>query len=145
MPMDGILGREGEPNRVICYEMCNSDLSYGASAELPKSLCENIVSCGLTLFSSQSVFFNYLFTLFSVAERLRSLAGRLPKPEGTLLCSRNALSADFARIIKLIEDGRIDTIPWITHRTAFEDMIDVFPSYTKPETGVIKAVVAIGD
>ena len=67
------------------------------------------------------------------------------KPEGTLLCSRNALSADFARIVKLIEDGRIDTTPWITHRTAFEDMIDVFPSYTRPETGVIKAVVAIGD
>ncbi len=67
------------------------------------------------------------------------------KPEGTLLCSRNALSADFARIIKLIEDGRIDTTPWITHRTAFEDMIDVFPSYTRPETGVLKAVVAIGE
>jgi threonine dehydrogenase-like Zn-dependent dehydrogenase len=67
------------------------------------------------------------------------------KPEGTLLCSRNALSIDFARIIKLIEDGRIDTTPWITHRTAFEDMINVFPSYARPETGVIKAVVAIGD
>ena len=66
------------------------------------------------------------------------------KPEGTLLCSRNALSADFARIVKLIEDGRIDTNPWITHRTAFEDMIEVFPSYTKPETGVIKAVVEVG-
>jgi alcohol dehydrogenase len=67
------------------------------------------------------------------------------KPEGTLLCSRNALSADFSRIIQLIEDGRIDTTPWITHRTSFEDLIDVFPSYTRPETGVIKAVVAIGD
>jgi 2-desacetyl-2-hydroxyethyl bacteriochlorophyllide A dehydrogenase len=67
------------------------------------------------------------------------------KPEGTLLCSRNALSADFARIIGLIEEGRLDTRPWITHRTAFEELIDVFPSYTRPETGVIKAVVAVGD
>ena len=67
------------------------------------------------------------------------------KPEGTLLCSRNALSADFARIIALIEDGRIDTGPWITHRSAFEELIDVFPSYTRPETGVIKAVVEVGD
>jgi 2-desacetyl-2-hydroxyethyl bacteriochlorophyllide A dehydrogenase len=67
------------------------------------------------------------------------------KPEGTLLCSRNALSADFTRIIQLIEDGRLDTGPWITHRTAFDDLIDVFPSYTRPETGVIKAVVAVGD
>lgn len=66
------------------------------------------------------------------------------KPEGTLLCSRNALSADFARIISLIEAGRIDTGPWITHRTKFDDLIDVFPSFTKPETGVIKAIVEVG-
>ncbi|HEV7223240.1 MAG TPA: zinc-binding alcohol dehydrogenase family protein [Pirellulales bacterium] len=67
------------------------------------------------------------------------------KAEGTLLCSRNALSKDFARIISLIEDGRIDTGPWITHRTAFDELIEIFPSYTRPETGVIKAVVEIGD
>ncbi len=67
------------------------------------------------------------------------------KPEGTLLCSRNALSADFTRIIGLIEDGTIDTRPWITHRAAFDELIDVFPSYTQPETGVIKAIVAVGD
>jgi 2-desacetyl-2-hydroxyethyl bacteriochlorophyllide A dehydrogenase len=65
------------------------------------------------------------------------------RPEGTLLCSRNALAADFTRIIGLIEQGKIDTQPWITHRTGFDDLIDVFPSYTRPETGVIKAVVAI--
>lgn len=67
------------------------------------------------------------------------------KPEGTLLCSRNALAKDFTRIIRLIEEGGIDTKPWITHRAAFEELIDVFPSYTRPETGVIKAVVAITD
>ena len=67
------------------------------------------------------------------------------KPEGTLLCSRNALSKDFSRIISLIEDGRIDTGPWITHRTAFDDLIEIFPSYSRPETGVIKAVVEVGD
>src|SRR5262249_61848751 len=37
------------------------------------------------------------------------------KPEGTLLCSRNALPEDFTRIIALIEEGRLDTTPWITH------------------------------
>lgn len=66
------------------------------------------------------------------------------RPEGTLLCSRNALSPDFSRIINLIEAGRIDTQPWITHRTGFDEMIDVFPSFTRPETGVIKAVVEVG-
>ena len=67
------------------------------------------------------------------------------KSEGTLLCSRNALPADFTRIIQLIEEGRLDTRPWITHRAAFDELIDVFPSYTQPETGVIKAIVAVGD
>jgi alcohol dehydrogenase len=65
--------------------------------------------------------------------------------EGTLLCSRNALPGDFTRIIGLIETGDLDTAPWITHRTNFEELIDAFPSYTRPETGVIKAVVEIGD
>ena len=66
------------------------------------------------------------------------------RPEGTLLCSRNALPRDFMRIIGLIEAGQIDTMPWITHRSKFEELIDVFPSYTKAETGVIKAVVEVG-
>jgi alcohol dehydrogenase len=64
--------------------------------------------------------------------------------EMTLLASRNALPADFDRIIGLIESGQIDTRPWITHRTPFDEMIGNFPSYTKPETGVIKAMVEVG-
>jgi 2-desacetyl-2-hydroxyethyl bacteriochlorophyllide A dehydrogenase len=67
------------------------------------------------------------------------------KPEGTLLCSRNALPPDFTRIIGLIEDGTLDTRPWVTHRAAFDEVMDVFPSYTRPETGVIKAVVEVGE
>ncbi|MCP4194437.1 MAG: zinc-binding alcohol dehydrogenase family protein [Planctomycetaceae bacterium] len=63
--------------------------------------------------------------------------------EITLLMSRNALPKDFKRIIQLIENGEIDTRPWITHRTSFDNMIEVFESYTKPETGVIKAIVEI--
>jgi len=61
--------------------------------------------------------------------------------ELTLLASRNALAPDFKRIIRLIEDGTIDTRPWITHRTAFDDVIGQFPNWLKPESGVIKAVV----
>ena len=70
---------------------------------------------------------------------------RLHKPEMDLLASRNALPADFTRIIKLIEDGQINTDPWITHRTSFADLIGVFESYTKPETGVIKAIVEVAE
>ena len=63
--------------------------------------------------------------------------------ELTLLASRNALPRDFRRIIRLIEAGKIDTRPWITHRTPFDGMIDVFDSYTRPETGVIKAIIDV--
>jgi alcohol dehydrogenase len=63
------------------------------------------------------------------------------RPEGTLLCSRNALPKDFTRIIHLIETGRIDTKPWITHRTPFCEVPAQFESFTKPETGVIKAII----
>jgi len=70
-------------------------------------------------------------------------APALHRRELDIRASRNALPGDFARIIKLIEDGQIDTKPWITHRAAFEEMIDVFPQWTLPETGVIKAVVEV--
>jgi 2-desacetyl-2-hydroxyethyl bacteriochlorophyllide A dehydrogenase len=63
--------------------------------------------------------------------------------EMSFLASRNAVSADFVRIIKLIEDGCIDTKPWITHHAPFDEMIARFPTWMKPETGVIKAVVEI--
>src|SRR5262249_34218083 len=63
--------------------------------------------------------------------------------EMTLLASRNALSADFERIIKLIEDGYIDPRPWITHHAPFDGMIDAFPTWLQPESGVIKAIVDV--
>jgi 2-desacetyl-2-hydroxyethyl bacteriochlorophyllide A dehydrogenase len=67
----------------------------------------------------------------------------LHRREMTVYASRNALPADFQRIIGLIEAGQIDTRPWITHRTRFDRLIDEFPSFTKPETGVVKAIVEI--
>lgn len=63
--------------------------------------------------------------------------------ELTLMASRNALSGDFRRIIGLIEQSVIDTRPWITHHAAFESVPMVFPSWIKPESGVIKAVVSL--
>jgi alcohol dehydrogenase len=63
--------------------------------------------------------------------------------EMTLLASRNALSGDFARIIQLIEDGRIDTRTWITHHASLDGMIAEFPKWLKPETGVVKAIVDV--
>ena len=61
--------------------------------------------------------------------------------ELTILASRNALSRDFTRIIGLIEQGAIDTRPWITHTVPFAETIRVFPTLLDPTSGVIKAVV----
>jgi alcohol dehydrogenase len=70
-------------------------------------------------------------------------APALHRRELTIMGSRNALTRDFARIISLIEEGTIDTGPWITHRARFDDLIAEFPTWLKPETGVIKAIVAV--
>lgn len=63
--------------------------------------------------------------------------------EITLLATRNSHSEDFVRIIKLIEDGVLDTSPWITHRCTLDDLVDQFPEFLKPENGVIKAIVDV--
>lgn len=66
------------------------------------------------------------------------------KKELTLMASRNALATDFRQIIRSIENGRINTDPWITHRTSSDDMIGEFQHWLKPESNVIKAMVEMG-
>ena len=63
------------------------------------------------------------------------------RPEITIKASRNALPSDFKRIISLIEEGVIDTRPWLSHHASYEDFIGEFTNWLKPETGVIKAVL----
>lgn len=63
--------------------------------------------------------------------------------ELTLLASRNSRPEDFRRIIDLIESGRVDTTPWITHRSTIDDVPAVFESWTRPETGVLKAIITL--
>jgi 2-desacetyl-2-hydroxyethyl bacteriochlorophyllide A dehydrogenase len=68
----------------------------------------------------------------------------LHRRELTLMASRNAPSRDFPRIISLIEEGKINTATWITHSAEFDEVPAIFPTWIKPETGVIKAVVRVG-
>ena len=67
----------------------------------------------------------------------------LHRRELTILASRNALSRDFARIIGLIEEGRIDTRPWITRLVPFADTIAAFPGLLDPASGTLKAVIEL--
>jgi len=63
------------------------------------------------------------------------------KRETTLLSSRNATREDFETVIDALEKGYINIDPCITHRASFDNLIESFPLWIKPETGVIKAVV----
>jgi 2-desacetyl-2-hydroxyethyl bacteriochlorophyllide A dehydrogenase len=61
--------------------------------------------------------------------------------ELAVMASRNARGEDFRRIIQLAEDGKIDTTPWITHRSEVDNLLDVFPEWLKPESKVLKAMI----
>lgn len=63
--------------------------------------------------------------------------------EMTVQGSRNATREDFERVLAAITDGCIDIGNYITHRSAFEDMIGRFDSWLKPESKVIKALVEL--
>ena len=63
------------------------------------------------------------------------------RPEITIKASRNAVPGDFRRIIRLIEEGVINTDPWLSHHASYDEFIAEFANWMEPETGVIKAVL----
>lgn len=67
----------------------------------------------------------------------------LHRRELSILASRNAVAADFPRILAMIQSGRIDTRPWISHRCDFKEFPQKMPEWLLPESRVIKAVVAL--
>lgn len=65
------------------------------------------------------------------------------KREMTLLGSRNATNEDFETVINSLAGGRASVKPFITHRTAFQDVPKEFPQWLAPDAGVVKAVVEV--
>jgi 2-desacetyl-2-hydroxyethyl bacteriochlorophyllide A dehydrogenase len=63
--------------------------------------------------------------------------------EITIFASRNSLPPDFDAIVRLIQEGKVNIKPWITHRTSFDQYISDFPEATKPESGMIKLMVEV--
>jgi threonine dehydrogenase-like Zn-dependent dehydrogenase len=61
--------------------------------------------------------------------------------ELTILASRNAIPATFRDVVRLIEDGAVDTRPWITHRLKLTDVPEVFPRDIAGNPGVLKAMI----
>jgi 2-desacetyl-2-hydroxyethyl bacteriochlorophyllide A dehydrogenase len=62
--------------------------------------------------------------------------------EATLLASRNATAPTFAALIRLIESGRLDTAPWITHRLALDTLPDTFAGL-RGSPGLVKAMIEV--
>jgi 2-desacetyl-2-hydroxyethyl bacteriochlorophyllide A dehydrogenase len=117
------------------------DLTEGHLAELVIDATGNNSSMGNALSyvaaAGRLVFVGITQQEITFAHRVMHLR------EMTLLASRNALPADFDRIIKLIEEGQINTQPWVTHHTSFAGIAEDFPNFLKPETRVIKAMINV--
>jgi 2-desacetyl-2-hydroxyethyl bacteriochlorophyllide A dehydrogenase len=63
--------------------------------------------------------------------------------EITLCASRNATANTFREIIQLVEAGRIDTRPWITHRFELAETPRVFPASIAGNPAVLKAMITV--
>ena len=67
------------------------------------------------------------------------------RKEMTLLGSRNATSEDFERVIAAIRTGAIPIDRLITHRTSLADAVRNIPLWATQKTGLIKALIEIGE
>lgn len=63
------------------------------------------------------------------------------KREASLMSSRNASRDDFEYVINCIKNRNIKPLNFITHQVSFNNLATEFPSYIKPETAFIKAMV----
>ena len=63
------------------------------------------------------------------------------KREASLMSSRNASRDDFEYVINCIKNRIIKPLNFITHQVSFNNLATEFPSYIKPETAFIKAMV----
>ena len=63
--------------------------------------------------------------------------------EMTVFASRNSCG-QFPRIIRMIEGGRIDTTPWITHRLSLADVPGRFAELPG-RPGLVKAIIEVSD
>lgn len=65
------------------------------------------------------------------------------KKELTLKASRAALTTNFSKIIKLMESGKIDARPFITHRIKFDEVTSEFEKLYTYGGDLIKAVIEL--
>jgi 2-desacetyl-2-hydroxyethyl bacteriochlorophyllide A dehydrogenase len=67
------------------------------------------------------------------------------RKEMTLFASRNATAEDFERVIAAIRNGDVPINRLITHRTSLADAVRDIPVWATQKTGLIKALIEIGE
>jgi 2-desacetyl-2-hydroxyethyl bacteriochlorophyllide A dehydrogenase len=67
----------------------------------------------------------------------------LHKRELDLRASRNATNEDFQKVLDAMKAGTVKPSCMITHRADLEGAVANFDAWTKPETGVIKAMLEV--
>ena len=65
------------------------------------------------------------------------------RKELTLLSSRNATLEDFQFVMKSMENGTIKAEAMVTHRYAFDEIVEAFPRLLDPRSQVVKAIVEV--
>ena len=63
--------------------------------------------------------------------------------ELTVMSSRNSLPATFREVIRLVEEGKVDTRPWITHRFKLSETASHFPKHIAGNPSVLKAMIEV--
>lgn len=62
-----------------------------------------------------------------------------------LFGSRNATAQDFERVMAAIRDRVVPVDRLITHRTSLADAVHNIPLWATQKTGLIKALIEIGE
>ena len=59
------------------------------------------------------------------------------------MSSRNATHEDFEHVINSMKGGLIKAQSYITHKLPFDEVVAAFEMLTKPDSGVIKAMIEL--
>jgi 2-desacetyl-2-hydroxyethyl bacteriochlorophyllide A dehydrogenase len=82
------------------------------------------------------------YVLLSVVRQdIRFSDPEFHKREATLIASRNAQPDDFAEVVAQMRAGKVPTQALNTHRGALADGVHLFQDWSRPEAGVIKAIL----
>ncbi|MFQ8430014.1 zinc-binding alcohol dehydrogenase family protein [Amaricoccus sp. W119] len=82
------------------------------------------------------------YVLLSVVRQdIRFSDPEFHKREATLIASRNAQPDDFAEVVAQMRAGRVPTRALNTHRGDLSDGVALFQDWSRPEAGVIKAIL----